>query len=274
MIFNTHLPEGEIESFIESIFHYKDLIPEHSIERVVPTGHIYIIFELDSLARNTFDNETLEPKGTFTRVWVSGMHRNYISISTHKNSEMFVVQFKAFGALPFLHVPLEEINEKVIPAEKLFGDEIFMLRDKLMAVESHQEKFTIAEEWLNERYDKKKSPPAELLSIVTKLKNEPASNFDKIVETYPNTHKHLIDQFKKYVGLTPKYYQRILRFNELLQQINQKEKLTWAQIAHQSGYSDQPHFIKEFKHFSGFNPQEFIDEGLTSREGNFFPLDK
>ena len=106
MIFETHTLSPPIDRFIESVFHYKDFMPDHSIERVVPTGHIFIIFELDGMQRNTFDNETLKPNGTFTKVWISGMHRNYISISANQKSEMLVIQFKPFGAYPFFHFPL------------------------------------------------------------------------------------------------------------------------------------------------------------------------
>ena len=102
MIFETHELKGTIRTYIESIFHFKDFIPDHSIERVVPTGHIFIIFELDGFTRNTFDNSTLKPNNTFTKVWVSGMHKNHISISAHKKSEMFVIQFRPFGGYPFL----------------------------------------------------------------------------------------------------------------------------------------------------------------------------
>ena len=107
MTFNTHTLKGTISKYIESIFHFKDFVPDHSIERVVPTGHIFIIFELDGFIRNTFDNDTLKPNNTFTKVWVSGMHKNYISISAHQKSEMFVIQFKPFGAYPFFHLPIQ-----------------------------------------------------------------------------------------------------------------------------------------------------------------------
>lgn len=46
MIFEAHTPAPLIAPFIESVFHFKDLVPDHSIERVVPTGHLFILFEL------------------------------------------------------------------------------------------------------------------------------------------------------------------------------------------------------------------------------------
>ncbi len=94
------------------------------------------------------------------------------------------------------------------------------------------------------------------------------------MEAYPGSQKKLIDEFKKFVGLTPKYYQRILRFNDLLQKIQHKDSVTWRDIAQDCGFFDQSHFIKEFRHFSGMNPEQFIGNEFHKTEPNFFPLDK
>ena len=270
MIFETHTPESSIAPFIESVFHFKDLVPDHSIERVVPTGHLFILFELDGFVRNTFDNETLQPNGTFTEVWISGMHRNYISISAHQKSEMFVIQFRPFGAYPFFHFPLVDLNEKIIVPEGILGDGLTQLRKELLAAKTSQDKFELADGWLLERFDTNKEPPRELVSLIDELQEHPVSNLSQVMEKYPASQKHLIAQFKKYVGLTPKYFQRILRFNEILQRIQRQEKVSWADVAYSCGYSDQSHFIKEFKHFSGFNPSDFLEQDFDLEERNFF----
>jgi len=274
VIFETHILKGTINKYIESIFYFKDFVPDHSIERVVPTGHIFIIFELDGFTRSTFDNDTLKPNNTFTKVWISGMHKNYISISAHQKSEMFVIQFKPFGAYPFFHFPIQELNEKIMPAEKLFGNEILELREEILTGKTSEEKFNSAEKWLIDKFHQDKTPSTELLTIIEKLQTESVVNYGRIIEDYSKTQKHLIDQFKKYVGLTPKYFQRILRFNEILQQIHKSKKIEWSQVAYQCEYADQSHFIKEFKHFSGINPQKFIRQDFHKEEPNFFPLDR
>tara|TARA_R110002049_G_scaffold283850_2_gene464319 strand:+ start:118 stop:945 length:828 start_codon:yes stop_codon:yes gene_type:complete len=268
-----HLLKGILNQYIEAIFHLTDFMPDHSIERVVPTGHVFIIFELDGFQRSTYNNETLEPIATFREVWVSGMQKNHISISAHQQSELFVIQFKAFGAYPFFHFPIHELNDSVISGKAVFGEEILALRKEILNRKSTEEKFQSAENWLLNRFRQDNIPPTDLLEVLEKLQNEPVINSVEIFEGYSKSQKHLIDQFKKYVGLTPKYYQRMLRFNEILRQIHQANKIEWAQVAYQMEYTDQSHFIKEFKHFSGINPQKFIQQGF--QEGtNFFPLDK
>lgn len=275
MQFETHNSiEASLTAYIESIFYFKGFKPDHSIERVVPTGHFFIIFELDGLERNTFDNETLKPNGSFQNVWVSGMHKNYLSISAHQDSEMFVIQFKTCGAFPFIKIPIHEFNNTVIPAEQLFGDEILALRNQILLAEAPEEKFKHAENWLLNRFENSKSAPKEALTILEQIQAKPISESKAIIDSYPNSQKHLIHQFKKYFGLTPKVFHRIFRFNEILKRIQNKQQLKWTDITYEFGYTDQSHFIKEFKEFSGFNPQEFIKADFHNDEPNFFPLDR
>ena len=274
MIFESHQLSPPFNKYIESIFHFKDFMPDHSIERVVPTGHIFILFELDGFPRNTFDNNTQKPNNTYTKAWISGMHRNYISISAHQNSEMFVIQFKPYGAYPFFHTPIEQLTEKILPAQNILGEEVLDLRAEILETTTSKEKFSIVENWLSNKFDQKKTPPGEFIKVLEKFHQSPAFAYSQIIENYPHSQKHLIDQFKKYVGLTPKYFQRILRFNEIFQQIQKKENILWSELAYRCGYSDQSHFIKEFKHFSGFNPKEFIQQDFHNDESNFFPLDR
>lgn len=273
MILEQHVPTGNLAMHVDALMHFSHFVPDHTIERVVPTGNVFIIFELDGFTRHTYNNETLQPDASYRKVWISGMRRNHLSISAHENSSMFVIQFKAAGAYPFLHIPIEELTEKIVPAEDVVGSDVLHLREHILNAETVADKFMVAETWLNNRYDYTKAPSGDISNVLEKLQKEPVTNLNNILATFPNTQKHLIDLFKKHVGLTPKYYQRILRFNEILQRIQHKEKITWTDIAYSCGYSDQSHFIKEFKHFSGFNPKEFINQSHNNQQ-NFFPLDR
>lgn len=274
MIFETAPLESPLDTFIASIFYFKDFKPDHSIERVVPTGHIFILFELDGISRKTYDPESLSPLQTFTKVWISGMHKNYLSISAHQDSEMFVIQLKPLGGFPFFHFPIHQLNDTVIAAEEILGNEILDLREKILEAHAIKDKFRLAKNWLISRLDLASNPDEELHDIVSQLKTQPLSSHKQIIETYPKSQKHLISQFKKFCGLTPKVFHRIMRFNEILKQIHEQKQIQWAQLAHEWGYTDQSHFIKEFKEFSGFNPSEFISLALENEEANFFPLDR
>jgi len=268
-----HAPSAPLDVHVETLFHYQDWQPDHSVERVVPSGHIFLIFELDGIERHTYDNDTREVNGSFRGGWVSGMLRHYISISAHPDSEMLVVQFRPAGARPFLHVALDAFSERVVAGEEVLDGELLSLRERLAGAESREAKFAVAEGWLHDRYREDLAAPAPILEVVARLATEPGERYADAIAAYPGSRKHLISEFRRYLGVTPKYYQRILRFNDVLRVIQAEGPVAWSAVAHHCGYSDQSHFIRDFRHFSGFNPTEFLRQGFDAQT-NFFPLDR
>ncbi|MBN2777391.1 MAG: AraC family transcriptional regulator [Bacteroidales bacterium] len=273
MKFEIYNIQSSLGNYVESIFYHKDYVPDHNIERVVPTGNIFILFELDNFQRNTFDNE-LKPNGVYTKAWVSGMHQKYLNISAHQHSEMLIVQLKSTGAYPIFKVAISELNETVKPAEIYFGESILKLRDEITKNSNTTNKFKKVENWLLKLLDENKSAPQDIIDVVTKLQNNPFSKHQELLKDYPKTQKHLISQFRKYAGLSPKSLHRIFRFNKLLEIINQKKEIIWTEIVYETGYADQSHFIKDFQEFCGFNPSKYIKNGYNETIPNFFPLDK
>ena len=60
--------------------------------------------------------------------------------------------------------------------------------------------------------------------------------------------------FDNLVGISPKYYAKITRFNKAAQAMDRNPEAPLTHTALDHGYYDQAHFIKEFKEFSGITP--------------------
>ena len=148
------------------------------------------------------------------------------------------------------------------------------LREELAAAGTSEEKFAAAEQWLTSRFEESLRPPESISKVVEMLQTEPASKCNEVMAAFNGTQKHLIAQFRKYIGLNPKHFQRILRFNDVFAKMQANQFLSWSDIAYLCGYSDQSHFIREFKNFSGFSPEEFLREDFEDETDNFFPLDR
>jgi AraC-like DNA-binding protein len=74
-------------------------------------------------------------------------------------------------------------------------------------------------------------------------------------------------QFKQRIGLSPKFYSRLIRFSNAWILKENNPNLTWTTIAHQSGYYDQMHLIKDFKEFAAVNPKQ-IEQALLEMPFN------
>jgi AraC-like DNA-binding protein len=70
--------------------------------------------------------------------------------------------------------------------------------------------------------------------------------------------KHLIKIFNDNVGINPKSFLRVIRFQKAINEIEMHGNINWAALANDCGYYDQAHFISNFKEFSGFTPHSYI----------------
>ena len=62
-------------------------------------------------------------------------------------------------------------------------------------------------------------------------------------------------RFRKVVGTTAKKFASIVRFNSVLDNLNESKTLT--EICYENNFFDQAHFIKDFKQFTGDTPENF-----------------
>jgi AraC-like DNA-binding protein len=71
------------------------------------------------------------------------------------------------------------------------------------------------------------------------------------------SHRRFIGLFRQAVGITPKLYCRVLRFQWVINRVKSAPVVSWAGLALAAGYSDQPHFNREFREFAGVTPDEY-----------------
>ncbi|WP_300602087.1 helix-turn-helix domain-containing protein [Niabella sp.] len=64
--------------------------------------------------------------------------------------------------------------------------------------------------------------------------------------------------FESHIGMAPNLYRRICQFQFAFQQVNQKKILKLTDIAYDSGFADQSHFIRVFKEFTGLTPNQYL----------------
>jgi len=71
------------------------------------------------------------------------------------------------------------------------------------------------------------------------------------------SQRRFIQVFGSFIGLTPKIFCRILRFQQARVLAEKLEAPNWAELAVSCGYFDQSHLIKDFKEFSGSTPRTY-----------------
>jgi len=84
------------------------------------------------------------------------------------------------------------------------------------------------------------------------------------------SQKHFIEMFRKQVGVTPKAYLKIMRFQKAVRMIDGIADIDWGILARECGFYDQAHFIHDFRHFSGFTPDQYSK--INTNYQNYVPV--
>ncbi|MEP0987384.1 AraC family transcriptional regulator [Ekhidna sp.] len=271
MNFHLHIPEGQLALHIQSIAYFDAYSPDYEKERLLPDGCQTLIIDLTETPKRIFDNIHLTDKQVCKRYWFSGARNELLTIDAGGiNSSMLVINFTFTGAYQFIHHPSEQTKSQVIDASVFFQSQIHSLREQLLNTEEVQTKFSITEHFLK-RHLLDQSPPEAIIRASNLIASNPqAGTLKWLSENSGYSQKHFIGLFKKYLGLTPKGFQKIMRFQKVVKDLESVKTINWTQLALDCGYYDQAHFINEFKTFSGFNPQLYLSE--KGPDLNYIPL--
>lgn len=259
MIFETHFPAFPLNQFIESFVYYRDFNPVHSIDRFLPDGNVNVVIDLTDYPKFIYDNHTLKEIQTCKQVWFSGIRNHYITIPSGRDSEMFIINFHKGKAYPFVEIPLHVLTDSVVDGDLVMTNKILNIRETLLSLELVKQKFLFAETHLLNMFRHKLFVNPFVDYAVNQILQKPnQTSIERISTKVGFSQKHLIKLFKEHVGLTPKGFLKIIRFQKAIREIENNKTADWTGIAFDSGYYDQAHFINDFKSYSGFTPAQFI----------------
>ncbi|MCC7373884.1 MAG: AraC family transcriptional regulator [Verrucomicrobiales bacterium] len=272
MQYAVHLPGPPLDRCIERLWYYSGLEVRHRRERVLPEGTFELMINLSKEPRCLFDGDLSESGTSFRRSWVSGAQSRYLVIDALPGSSMIGVHFRPGGAAAVLGIPSGLFRDRVIELEDVWGVGCRDLRDALLEAPSATAKFLVLERELRRRFDRAPSVGRPALDYaVQRLATNPVSALiTALAGELGWSHKHFIQEFRRTVGLEPKRFCRIRRFQQVLRQVEKGDMIEWAGLAADCGYFDQSHFIREFREFSGLRPSVYLRE--RGEYLNFVPI--
>jgi AraC-like DNA-binding protein len=271
MRFLTQRPAMPLAQFVEYLWFYDGVTPAHSLERVLPEGAFELLINLHEEPRHIFHEENLTCAATFRGSWIAGMHLKPVVIDTAPDSSMMGVHFRPGGAALVLGLPASELSDRVVELDAIWGSDSRSLRDQLLEAIGPGAKFERLEKFLLQRAPKRLTESSSLAHAIRIFESAAESvSIRKVAAEIGWSHKHLISTFQSRVGMSPKEFSRVRRFQNSVRALQPSRFSTLAEIALSSGYYDQSHFNTEFKAFSGLTPIEFLRD--AEGRANFIPL--
>ena len=257
MVFEQVQFEGPVGQIISGMDYYRDYEPENPIHRFFPDAHAYLIFELKGIPQNTYAEGNLV-SGTYNKYWFSGNRTRPLMFDSGKGVEMMVLTIKNAFAYPLIGKPMDGLTNSVVQAEELLGEEIndlwieinkcLIFSDKVRLIHNYLEgKITIDDTsryWIG------------ILDSLEKRYSEQIRISD-LAEEVGLSQKSVINRFKNLIGITPKEFIQLKRFQKFIAALNHPEA-NLTQLAIDCGYFDQSHCIREFRNYTGVTPSNYL----------------
>jgi AraC-like DNA-binding protein len=250
--------------------------PMHPRERVLPTGAMQLLVNLheDELRSSGADGCGVR---RVAGAALQGVLLGPVVIDTAQQRTIVGVGFRAGGAFPFFAGPASETSGELVGLDTLWGRDGAALRDRLLSALPRSAPPGPAgalavlrelEAALLARVAHPLVPDPALAFAVAAL--ERGAAVSAVAERLGITGKRLGHRFGERIGLPPKRFARVRRFQRVLGSITPGVPVDWARIAAERGFCDQAHLIHDFRSLSGLSPSQYRPRSPADR--NHVPL--
>jgi AraC-like DNA-binding protein len=268
--FHYYPPHPPLSLFIESFWIYQGTAVSHLKERRLPDGSMSLIINLyDDLIR-LYDQHHPDRFQDYCGIILSGARSEFALLDTASLKEVMGIQFKPGGTFPFLPFPASELHNDLLSLDVVWGAEAFFLREQLRCADTLARRFQIMEQFLSVRLACSRSIHPAINFALNAFEVSSLPTLSSVIAQVGLGRTRFIHLFREAVGLTPKQFCRIRRFQHILRSVEKGESETWTDLALNCGYYDQAHFIHDFQAFSGLTPGAYLTQ--RSRYRNHVPF--
>ena len=264
MLLERFDPLPSLEGLVKEFWIYENDDPTPSIQKIIPDGFSEIIIHYgDPYEINLTGEWETQAKWLF-----SSQISRFFFLRNSGQSGMIGIKLYPHAFYSFFGVDLSANTDHVVPINDLLPDHQNALSLAEAPGLSTKSRVNLLQNWLARINENGLRETKNIDIIIQSIFDRKGMiDISTLSEKVPIGPRQLERLFKKVVGITPKFFSRIIRFNHIFDLIKE-ENTEWVRIALSSGYFDQSHFIKEFKEFTGEEPSVygFNEENLA----NFF----
>lgn len=269
MNYQTFQPHPDLSALVKFYWTLEvPFDPNNQKQKIIPDGCIEMTFNLeDKIKRYISENEFIIHPSSM----VMGQRTKSYYIEPLGNVNSFAICFYPYGFASFISTPLENLLDVETPIESLLGEiPAKELEQNIVQAASTLDRIEIIETFLLNKLNQTKTIDSLVKSTVdTLLATNGGASINQILKDDLSKRRQLERNFKKQIGISPKQLGKVLRLQTALKiLLNNNESLT--NIAYESEYFDQAHFIKDFKEFIGTTPKEFLGNETMALSSLFY----
>lgn len=258
MNYQTYKPHSDLESIVKFYWTLEvPFDPKNQKQKIVPDGCLEMTFNFgDKIKKYTSENDFIVQPNAM----VMGQRTKSFDILPIGNVDTFAICFYPLGFANFVKMPLEKLVNKEIPISELFGQaEADDLEQQMIQALETQKRIEIIETFFLKILNEKNTISHIVKSTVdTLFKANGTIPINVLLKDDISKRRQLERHFKKQIGISPKQLSKAIRLQTTLNLLLNKQSETLTDIAYESDYFDQSHFIKDFKDLVGVTPKEFL----------------
>ena len=225
--------------------------------RELPSHYIPLIINFGAPIRvsRAADPARWDTFGTFT----TGAYDSYVLVETDAGAGGIQIDFTLLGARLFLDIALDELTNRAIALDDVFGTGAGALTMALHDAPTWDERFDLLDRAIARRMQAAHPVSREMFWTWNRIVGAGGQvSIGSLSAELGWSRRRFAERFREDVGLAPKVFARVLRFHRAVETLKAQESRRLSDVALDCGYYDQAHFDRDFRVFAGVSPTDLV----------------
>ncbi len=258
MLFRSYVPRPPLALLVADFWLYEHYDGSHHRELILPSGTFEMVFNLAEDELRIYSAADPHQCRRFSGAVVSGPYAGSFMSDGAEEKSLLGVHFKSGGAAGFLGLPASDFRDEHVDLRTIWGPSADTLRERLCALTEPMSRFRLLERALLRRLSAYAGGHAAVRSALALVGSSTGTTRTRdLAAAVQLSQRRLIQLFAAEVGLTPKVFGRITRFQHAIARSRATLEVDWAELAVECGYYDQSHLIHDFAEFAGVGPDDY-----------------
>jgi AraC-like DNA-binding protein len=249
--------------------------------RELPSGEVILIIGFGPELRTKYPD--LSPgRDATARSFVAGLHDTHCIVETPGTQAGIQVNMTPIGAHLLLGVPMHELTNRVVELDNLLGGAAPLLVERLYHASDWETRFALIDEALVRRLDRARPASPDVAWAWRRIvERRGRMAVAELCDELGCSRRHLARRFGEQVGVAPKTYARVLRFQRAVHMLGHRDgenwmdareyragrRMSWGEVALECGYFDQAHMNRDFRLLAGASPRQLATSLLPDGGG-------
>jgi AraC-like DNA-binding protein len=260
MVLLRHRPAPPLDGCVECFWWSRRDREQEFAESMLPSGQAQLVIALHDQPLLCLPGSPTVPSLSWTGAVVHGPQSSFYRAGPKPRGAVVGVSFRPGMAGAVLGVPAAALTDRHVGLDDLWGRTASReWQHALRGAPSPAAVFALLERTLGARLLSHAARPLLIHPAVAHaLAGRPAARVRDVQQHSGYSPRHFAALFREAVGLTPKHYYRIRRFNAAVRTLAAAPPTApVADVAAAVGYADQAHLIREFREFAGVTPGRY-----------------